>query len=435
MRRSLLMLALAAAGIADRLPAQAPARDTLRLGALHAAALRTDPRLEQFQLRRAQTELRLRDIRVERLPAFTAEGVAQYQSDVTKLPVQLPLPGGATLPSPANDTYDARLQVQQRLYDPSSRPRTAVERAQLAQSEAQLSTSLYGLRQEVNEAFFAAALLEARSAELSTAIADLEAQLRTVSSRVRAGTALRGDAATLEAELLRRRESHAELRANRRAALDVLAQLAGLAVDEGDTLVLPALDGTLPPPSDTTTRRRPEYAQFSASRELLVRQEQALAAHTKPRLSLFGRVGYGRPGLNMLSDEFDSYWLGGVQVQWSPFNWGTTRRGGEVLALQRRIVNTEEAAFTSGLRRMVANDLANIERLQSTLATDERIIDLLETAAREARARLREGVITAAEYVDRQTDVLNARLTRATHRVELARSRARYLTILGHEVH
>ena len=43
--------------------------------------------------------------------------------------------------------------------------------------------------------------------------------------------------------------------------------------------------------------------------------------------------------------------------------------------------------------------------------------------------------MTAAQYVDRQTDLLTARITRAQHRVELAQARANYLTTLGVQVH
>ena len=53
---------------------------------------------------------------------------------------------------------------------------------------------------------------------------------------------------------------------------------------------------------------------------------------------------------------------------------------------------------------------------------------------REATSRFRESTITAAEYVDRQTELLTARITRGLHRVELARARADYLTTLGVEV-
>jgi outer membrane protein TolC len=145
-------------------------------------------------------------------------------------------------------------------------------------------------------------------------------------------------------------------------------------------------------------------------------------------------VGYGQPGINPLNDGFDSYWLAGVQLQWTPWTWGTTSREREVLVLQRQIVSAEEQNFTDNLRRSVALDLASIDRLAGTLAADDEIVALRERIAAETRVRFGEGVVTSAEYVDRETDVLSARISRATHRVELAQARARFLTTLGIEV-
>ena len=121
-------------------------------------------------------------------------------------------------------------------------------------------------------------------------------------------------------------------------------------------------------------------------------------------------------------------------LQWTPWNWGATSRDREVLALQRQIVSADEQNFTDTLRRGVAQDLASIDRLGATLAADDEIVALRERIAAETRARFAEGVVTSAEYVDRETDVLSARISRARHRVELAQARARFLTTLGIEV-
>jgi outer membrane protein TolC len=414
--------------------AQTPPADTVTLASLQAAAVERDPRGQQFSLLAAQTELRLRSIAAERLPALNLVGLGQYQSDVPRIPFQLP--GGQVPPLPPHDTYDARLEAQQRLIDATLAARRGVERAQLAESQARVRTALYGLRQGVNDAFFTAARLQAQRGDVETSITDLQAQLRVAQDRVRLGTALPSEAATLQAELLRRQQSLAEIDANRRAALEVLADLTGarIAADAALPLPDPASDVARARAALGALRARPEYEQFARTRELIERQEDAASAQEKPRLSAFGRAGYGRPGLNPLSSTFDSYWLTGLQVQWTPWTWGTTRREREVLALQRQIVATEEAAFAEGIRRAVAQDLATIDRLESSLATDEQIIELRERIARETRLRFQEGVVTSAEYVDRQTDVLNARLARTAHRVELAQARARFLTTVGVEV-
>src|SRR5438270_8788603 len=148
--------------------------------------------------------------------------MAQYQSVVTSIQQRLP---NATLPTPPHDTYDAHLGVQERLYDPSLGARADVERAGLGLAEARVRTTVYSLRSEVNDAFFSAALAEARGGELATAISDLEAQLRVARARVREGTALASEAATIEAELLRRRQDLDDIGSTRTASLAVLAAL------------------------------------------------------------------------------------------------------------------------------------------------------------------------------------------------------------------
>ena len=154
-------------------------------------------------------------------------------------------------------------------------------------------------------------------------------------------------------------------------------------------------------------------------------------AADRPRVLAFGRAGYGRPGLNPLSQDFQSYWLAGVKVDWTPWNWGTTRRDQEALTVQKQIVETDAAAFRKSVERGVSQELANIDQLEHTLASDDTIIALRERILRETDIRFREGVITSAEYVDRETDLLNARLARVSHRVQLAQARASFLTFLG----
>ena len=436
---SLAVLVLAA-GAARPLAAQQT--DSLRLSALHAAAAAADPRAAQIALQAAASELRMRNIAADRLPALTASGEAQYQSDVTSfspnIPAGSPLAGFA-FPTPPHDTYDAHAEARQSLYDPTIAPRRAAERAQLALSQAQVRITLFGTRQEVDDAFFAALDLQERTAQLDASAVDLQAHLRDAAAKLREGAALPGDTASLAASLLQREQDLAQARADRRAALARLSELVGRSISDDTPLALPVQNALADLVARTAAsidaeRARPEYAQFAASRESLSRQEAVVAAQEKPRVSAFARGGVGRPGLNMLSSSVDSYWLAGVQVQWTPWTWGTVDRNRKALELQRQIVATNESAFTSGLRRGVQPLLATIGRLDTTLALDERIVALREEVERETAAKLREGVITAAEYADRSTELLTARLARSQHRVELARARATFLTTLGVEV-
>ena len=128
--------------------------DSLRLGALHAEAERLDPRQRQIALQASASDLRLRNIAAARRPTIVANGQAQYQSAVPAVEVRVP---GVTLPAPSKDTYDAHVDAQKSMLDLTIAPKQAVERAQLAESQAQVRATVFGRRQEVNDAFFTVA--------------------------------------------------------------------------------------------------------------------------------------------------------------------------------------------------------------------------------------------------------------------------------------
>lgn len=403
------------------------------LGTLQDAARSTDPRLQQLQLEAEQLELRLANIVAERRPALAVEGQAQYQSDVIQIPLRSP--DGSLLPSPPKDTWDASIRLEQTILDPSVRARLAAERARLAEANARIETAVYAIRQEVNEAFFAAASLQEREAQIETAITDLEARLRDTRIRVAEGASLPGDAATIEAALLARRQDKLLLRAQREGALGRLAELTGKTITLSSELTLPDHSAAAARATADVARfrERPEYEQFARTRERLAAQMDVIDARGDPRVSAYGRAGYGKPGLNPLSKGFDTYLLAGVRLQWKPWDWGVAEREKRQLELQQQTVVSEEETFARNLRKSVQNDVAAISQLAEVLALDARIVELREFIERETRTRYQERAVTAAEMVDKTTDVLEARLLRAVHQVELAQARARMLTVLGLE--
>jgi outer membrane protein TolC len=406
----------------------AGAQDTLRLAALQQYAVERDPRTRQFAIQSTATELRLRNAAAERLPRLTLRGDVARQSEVTEFPIVVP--GGARPPSPPKDRYQAILDAGQLVYDGGViARRQQLERARLAESEATLRTELFALRTEVNEAFFGALLLQERVAQLDQLVMDLEARHAFVAGRVEEGAALRSQAAELEVELLRAQQQRLDAAAEQRTALSVLASLTGRAISNVDVLTLPELPSVAT--IDARVRARPEYERFTRTRDRLQREADVRAAQRRPRVSAIGQLGYGRPGFDQFTRDVHGFWLAGVRVDWDVWDWRTNERDREVIALQQEIVQTEEAAFSERIHRATRDDVEDMRRLQAAIPTDERIVELRTRIEREAQHRLEEGVMNAADYVDARTDIYEARVALAARRVELARSRARYLTTLG----
>jgi outer membrane protein TolC len=406
------------------LAAQTP--DTLTLGTLHRRAVSADPRARQATLLRQQTDARRETIRREWLPSVNATASGSYLSDVATVGS---LPGIGPV-GPLNHQYDAYVTLRQPLLDPTRRARLTLEDERLAESEAALRTTLYAQRAQVNDAFFAALRRRVEQQVLRTAIDDLTARRRMVQLRVDAGSALPGEVLQLDAELLRRGQALDEARTEERVALAQLEQLTGQTLSTAAVLLPPA-DSGAPVALD---RDRPEYTQFDRSRLVLRARETTVSAMDRPRLSLVTRTGYGRPGLNALGRTFDSYLSTGVQVEWTPWNWGATRRERTVLRATHETIATNELAFTRTIERAALADKDRLQTLQRLTAADDSVVALRERILAEARQRYDEGDLTTADYVTRANEHLLATLDRETRRIRVAETRARYLTTIGKEL-
>jgi outer membrane protein TolC len=416
------------------LSAAAQARpDTLYLDDLQRAAEQVDRRAVQVDLLAKQSFLRLQSIRSERLPALSAAGTAQHLSDVAQIGAVLP---GVRIPSPWRDQYDASLALRQPLVDPTRKRRISVEAAQTLESQARVRTALWQQRAAVSEAFFGVNLRVVQLRALDVAVADLDARLRVASSRVRAGTALPSEQLLLQAERARRLQSRDELIVERDATLEVLSALVGRELAASSPLAMraPATIALLESAAADTLHARPEFAQFARARGVVEARSAVTTAQDLPRVSAFGRSGYGRPGLNPLGRNFDAYWTAGVQVEWTPWTWGRSRRELEVQALQNLALRSDEAAFRQSLSRAAIAERARINGLEGALSTDDSIVGLRDAILRETRLRYDEGEVSAADYIARLSEQLTAQLDRDIRRVRLDEARARYLTTLGLEV-
>lgn len=401
----------------------AQAARPLTLAEAYALAESSDPRRVQGDILERQSALRSTTLRREALPLLSGNASGQYLSDVTSVP-------GAPFPAPFQHQYDAHVALRQTLFDPTRGARRAAERAQLAEADAGWRGTRWQERQSVNDAFFGVLLAEARVRTQAAAIDDLSERRRVAAARRDAGSALASEVALLDAELARRMQLQREAALDAAAARDVLGLLLGREIHAGDSLSAPAPEAALPTPS----RERPEFARFAAGRRAIEARRAANDAQRLPRVAVVGRAGYGRPGLNQLGRDFDTYYVAGLQVEWMPFTWGSRQRDEEIQVLQAEALASEDSAFARAIARTAARERARITALAEALQTDDRIVALRAQVLAEARARYDEGELTAADYVARLGESLGATLERDTHRLQLAEARARYLTTIGHEV-
>ncbi|MGN6420147.1 MAG: TolC family protein [Pseudobacter sp.] len=409
------------------LPAAAQESATLTLERAYQLAEQHYPLIRQRNLVKKTAGLSIENIGKGYLPQLNVNGQATYQSDVTSVPVKIP---GINIEEPSKDQYKLTAELSQILYDGGNiNAQKQVQQVNAMVEDQKVSVDMYKVKERINTLFLGVLLLDEQLKQTDLLKKDIRLGVDRISAQVRNGTALRSNQQVLEAELLKNEQRRIELAANRSGLLDVLALFLGQELPESTILVQPSVnDGLL-----TETIRRPELQLFSYQDSLFKVQEKIVNAKNRPRASAFIQGGYGRPGLNMLVNDFDFFYIGGVRLNWSLGGLYTSKKEKQILATNQQMVNVQRDVFLLNTNTQLRQQSAELKKLQQLIGTDQAIIDLREKVKIASNAQLENGVITASDFLREVNAEDQARLLLIAHKLQLLQAQINYRTLSGNQ--
>ncbi len=177
--------------------------------------------------------------------------------------------------------------------------------------------------------------------------------------------------------------------------------------------------------------RRPEYRLFELQKQQLNYNQRLLTAADLPKFSAFAQVGYGRPCFDFLNDKFHEYYLIGAGFKWNFIKYGETKRERKILELNKEIIEVRKEIFDKNLQAGLDNELKNIDKYNEMIEKDKKIIELRKSVAEASFAKLKNGVITSADYITDMNAEIQAKLQLESHQILLKQSTVNYLLIKG----
>lgn len=381
----------------------------LSLEELQIKAERNYPAARQYGLIEQSREFTLANASKGYLPQLGLNARITYQSEVTQLPAAMP---GV---NPLNkDQYQAVVEVNQIIWDGGAIE--AQKRVTKASSEAELKrteTELYTVRERVNQLFFGILLIEEQIRQTDILILELENNFNRVSAYIDNGVATKSELDAVRVEILKAGQKRDELIMTGSTYREMLAALTGDEAVKSGNLIKPSADVS----AFINGNRRPELALFDAQANLAESQKRSLKAATMPRFNLFVQGGYGNPGLNMLKNEFSTYYIGGVRLSWNFGSFYTNGNSMRLLDVKRESINTQRETFLFNSLLAERQQVNEISKLRKQMISDDEIIRLREEIKRAAEIRLQEGTISVSDLL-REINAENlARQERATHEI------------------
>ncbi|RHN10731.1 TolC family protein [Bacteroides intestinalis] len=371
------------------------------------------PLVRQYGLIEKAREYNLENAGKGYLPQFTISGKATYQSDVTKLPVDVP---GIDIKSMPKDQYQVMLEVSQNIWDGGDiRSKKQLTQATSEIDRGKLEVDMYALNDRVNQLYFGILLLDEQLKQNQLLQEDLRRTHQLVSNYMANGIANQSDLDAVSVEILNTKQKRIELESSRQAYLSMLSIFTGKEI---------ASETTLEKPADTfesisLVNNRPELRWFDAQGGQLNVQESSLKTRFRPRFALFVQGAYGNPGLNMLKDDFSAYYVAGVRMSWNFGSLYTLRNDRRLIDNNRRKLETSRDVFLFNTNLQSTQQSSAIQSMRRQMVDDDEIIRLRVNIRKAAEAKVENGTLTVTDMLREITAENLARQTKALHEVQL----------------
>ena len=357
------------------------------------------------------------------LPQIAINGQATYQSDVTAVPVRIP---GQEIEPLSKDQYKLYTEVTQTIYDGGViRQQKEIENINAAVESGQLEVELYKIRERINQLFFGLLLTDEQIEQTRLLKSDIELGLKRTEAAVANGTALKSNLNQLKAELLKVEQRNVELSAHRNAYLQMLGRFINRSLTGDIQLGKPE---SRPIPSEVT---RPELRLFDMQMSAITARANLTTARNRPKVSLFVQGGVGRPALNMLSNDLEGYYLGGVRLHWPLSTFYNRSRDRALAELDQQSVHLQKEAFLFNTGLASNQIAADVSKYASLLSTDDEIIALRDDIKKTAAVQLEHGAITTTDYLREVNAEDQARLSKIVHEIQWLMAQYALETING----
>jgi len=381
---------------------------------------------QQPALLQRQTQLKLEQIDLSRLPQLQLNASASYQSETVRLPLEIP---GMDIPELPLFRTQATVDGSYLLYDGGlSEAKKSTEQSALNTDLQKVVVEQYPVRSQVNQAYFGVLLARAQLDILEQSAENLQNRINTLEAAKAGGVALQIDIDQLEVRRLEILQQAEQLKGRAAEALSTLETLTGQEFPESTQLPLPDHSGF----GFEQNIERPELQLFQLQKAQIASREGLIEASRKPKVNLFAQAGLGYPHpLNFFDDSLSPFAMGGIGFSWTITDWKKSSVDRQLLSVQTQLVENQKATFLDRIEKMKSPYRDKLQTLQQLTVQGEKIRALQEGILATFSDQLDQGVITSTDYIEQLNKTTQAQLNLELYEVQMAQLKTEYLTLTG----
>ena len=386
------------------------AQETLTLEQCYQLARENYPLIKKQELIKKTEQYTTENALKGWLPQVNITAQATYQNDVTQFPVKLP---NVNVEPLSKDQYKVFADVSQTIYDGGNiRNQKNLAKIQSEVQTIQTEVELDKLKERINQLYFGILQTNKQWTQLQFTKLDIKEGIKKAEAQLKNGVIFRSNLDVLKAELVKIEQKEIELQAIKQNFVQMLSYFIKKNIDENTQLETP--DKILL----TKNNNRSELKLFDAQKQLLETQRKIINTKNTPKLGAFFQGGYGKPGFNMLKNEFDLFYIGGIRLNIPISGFYTQKNDLALLENQSQEIEIQRENFLFNQNFIEIQQRNDLEKIQNLIDKDNELIELRKNIKTASLAQLENGVINTNDYLREVTAEEQAILTKITHEIQ-----------------
>lgn len=408
------------------LGANAQQKEEITLQQLQTLAKENYPLLKQKQIYTDIATNKTRQLTTNFYPQVTVTGQATYQSEVTEL--NIPIPGVTGGFVQKADQYAFGVELKENIFDYGAiKTQKQIERETADLQTKQVDADLLKLKERINSLYGNIYLQQENKKILLLRINELDAKRTKMKSAVTNGAALQSNFLVLESEYLTTEQKIEETNSNLVTWFKTLSLLTNKTLDTtivfSDTKKETALQSAI---------MRPEFKAFELQSSTLVLREKMVNRNNLPKVFVFGRGYYGRPGYNFLNNDFRPYGMIGAGLNWNISAYYTSGKETKNLKLNNDIVSNQKRIFEINLQATMIQQQEEISKLEKMIVMDAKIVETKTAIRKSSSSQLDNGIITSSDFIVDLNAENQSQFNLKLHEIQLMMAKENYNTTLGY---
>ena len=383
---------------------------TLTLKECYTLAKQNYPLIKRHDLITKTKEYNLQNAAKGWLPQIQLVGQATYQNEVTQLPFQLP---NMTIDPLSKDQYKIFAEVQQIIYDGkliANQKKLATINSEIEFQKTEVETDQLQIR--INQIYFGILQTNEQIEQAELTKSDITNGLKKAEAQLENGVILRSNVDVLKAQLVNLEQKQLELQSMKRNFLQLLSLFIQKNIDENTILDKPEKIEI------QDENKRSELKLFELQKLGIEQQKSNIISKNLPKLGAFFQGGYGKPGFNMLKNEWDVFYIGGLRLT-IPFSGFYTKKNDlALLDTQQQEIDIQKENFLFNQQFQTIQNNNDLDKIQQLINKDKDLIILRESIKKASLAQLENGVITTNDYLREVNELDRAKNQKITHEIQ-----------------